>query len=126
VARYLDGRIVRGRSLDVSPEKPICHILTAEQGMVEVRLAELKALFFVRDLVGNPAYQERQTVDPADPRTRGARRLEIRFLDGERLVALAPTYQDGRPFFYVSPADPGSNNVRILVNRAAVAAVTPA
>ncbi|MGH2651104.1 MAG: DUF6982 domain-containing protein [Actinomycetota bacterium] len=123
VARYLDGRLVKGISFDVSFAKPVCHVTTPDQGVVKVTLADLKALFFVRDLVGNKDYQESKTVAPSDPRARGARQLEIRFRDGEVIVALAAGYSDERPFFFVVPADPKSNATRILVNRAAVEAV---
>jgi hypothetical protein len=62
-------------------------------------------------------------IESADPRATGAKRLKITFRDGEELVALAPTYEGTRPLFYVLPADPNSNNIRILVNRTAVASV---
>jgi len=124
VARFLDGRVVKGTSLDVDADKPKCHVITRDQGIVEVQLADLKALFFVKDLEGNPDHQEGQTVDPADPRARSAKRLDILFQDGERLVALAMSYSPKRPFFFVLPVDPASNNVRILVNRAAAKSVS--
>lgn len=120
VARYLDGRLVKGVSFDVSTAKPSCHVTTPDQGVVKVNLADLKALFFVKDLVGNPAYDEVKAVEPGDPRTRGARKLEIRFRDGEVMVVLAAGYSDERPYFFVVPADPNANATRILVNRAAV------
>jgi hypothetical protein len=45
------------------------------------------------------------------------------FTDGECLLVLAPAYDETRPFFFVLPANTNSNNLRILVNRAAVASV---
>lgn len=123
VAHFLDGRVVKGTSLDVSPGKPHCHILTPDRTTVKVPLVEVKALFFVKDLQGNPEYRDQHDLIPNDPRARGAKQLEILFKDGERLVGLAPTYQPSRPFFFVAPVDPSSNNVRILVNRAAVQSV---
>lgn len=124
VARYLDGRLVKGTCHDVAVTRPICHVHTAEYGVVAVRLADLKALFFVKDLAGNPEHRDLATVRPGDPRTRGATKLEIRFKDGEVLVALAGEYSAERPFFFVVPADPMTNAIRILVNRAAVLSVT--
>lgn len=124
VVHFLDGRVIRGTSLDVAAEKPSCHLVTADQGTVPVRLEDLKALFFVKDLKGDPSYHEQQLLDPKDPRARGAKRLEIRFRDGERLLALAPAYHASRPFFFVLPVDAKSNNIRILVNRAAAESVS--
>jgi hypothetical protein len=120
VAHYLDGRIVKGTCLDIDPARPTCHVKTGEQGMVQVMLAQLKALFFVRTLGGNPGYEEVKTVDTSDARARGAAPIELQFADGERVVGLTTRFPPVRRFFYVLPADANSNNVRILVNRSAV------
>jgi hypothetical protein len=120
VAHFLDHRIVKGQSLDVDPAKPTCHVRTLDQGVVEVKLADLKALFFVRDLAGDPARNDDAVITPDDARVRGAAAIEIEFTDGERLVALTVRFPPAKPFFFVLPADGSSNNVRILVNRAAV------
>jgi hypothetical protein len=120
VAHFLDGRLVKGTTLDVDPGRPTCHIKTAERGMVQIMLAELKALFFVRTLGGDPSYHEGTAVDSSDARSRGSTQIELQFADGERLVGLTPRFPPVRPFFYVLPADERSNNIRILVNRLAV------
>jgi len=122
VVHFLDGRVLKGASFDVSPTKAICHVQTPA-GPVEVRLTELKALFFVKDLTGNPSHQEGQAVAAGDTRAVGARRVEVRFKDGEHLVGLMPAYRPEQQFFYILPADSGSNNIRILVNRAATSSV---
>ena len=120
VAHYLDHRVVKGQSLDVDPVKPTCHIRTVDRGVVEVKLAELKALFFVRDLAGDPGRTDADAVPIGDARSRGAVLIELEFVDGERLVGLTVRYPPVKPFFFVLPADGSSNNVRILVNRAAL------
>lgn len=51
VARFADGRTVKGNSLDVDPNRPRRHVRTAEGEMVDVALDDLKALFFVKSLV---------------------------------------------------------------------------
>src|SRR5262249_45574642 len=96
VAHFLDGRVLKGASYDVAPAKATCHLQTPD-GSVEVRLSELKALFFVKDLSGNPAYQEANTVARGDMRAVGARRVQVRFRDGEQLTGLAPTYSPEQP-----------------------------
>jgi hypothetical protein len=120
VAHYLDGRVVKGVSLDVDPGKPLCHIRTTGQGTLEVKLTDLKALFFVKDLVGDKGRNDILQLEPKDGRARGAFPIELEFADGERLVGLTVRYPPVRPFFFVLPADSSSNNVRVLVNRAAV------
>src|SRR5262245_21830903 len=124
VAHLLNGAIIKGASFDVSPDRPICHIAPGDRGAVVVKLADLKALFFVKDLQGCPDHHDEPSVAPGDPRARGARLLDIRFRDGERVIGLAPVYSEARQFFFIMPADPKSNNVRILVNRAASEAIT--
>jgi hypothetical protein len=123
VAHFLNGRLVKGSSTSIALDRPICHVLTQDQGVVVVPLSDLKALFLVKDLKGDRTYRDHQVIGPADRRATGAKRLKITFRDGEELVALAPTYEGTRQFFYVLPADPNSNNIRILVNRKAVTSV---
>jgi hypothetical protein len=120
VAHYLDGRVVKGISLDVDPGKPVCHIRTPGQGTLEVKLRDLKALFFVKDLVGDKVRNDILKLEPGDGRARGSFPIELEFADGERLVGLTVRYPPVRPFFFVLPADARSNNVRVLVNKAAV------
>jgi len=119
VAHYLDGRVVKGSSLDVDPNRPLCHIRTA-QGTLEVKLTDLKALFFVKDLVGDADRNDVLKLEPTDGRARGSFPIELEFADGERLIGLTVRYPPIRPFFFILPADARSNNVRVLVNRAAV------
>lgn len=119
VAHLFTGQLVKGQSFDVDPAKPRCHVRT-DSGAVEVKLANVKALYFVRSLEGNPDRSDVQAPDPADSRNRGATKIEITFTDGERLVAYTNRYPPRGKFFFVVPVDPASNNIRILVNQAAV------
>jgi hypothetical protein len=119
VARFLDGRIIKGQALDVDPSRPTFHIRPRARPAMEVRLADLKALFFVKDLTGDPKRVEGMSIESEDTRARGAHAIEVEFADGERVVGLTVRYPPVRPYFYVLPADESSNNLRILVNRAA-------
>lgn len=122
VAHFLDGRLVKGTSLDVAPNRPKCHVKTDEQ-MVEVELEKLKALFFVRDLEGDHEYSECFTSDPTDMRLRGAKGIELTFHDGERLVGLTNRFPPIKQYFFVLPIDANSNNIRVLVNKFAVESI---
>jgi hypothetical protein len=120
VARFLDGRVVKGISLDVDPARPTFHVREGTAPAMEVKLSDLKALFFVRSLAGNPGRHDRRVPDEKDPRGRGMAMASLRFADGETIVGMTIRYPPNRPFFFVVPADPESNNIRILVNRDAV------
>lgn len=120
VARFLDGSVVKGMTLDVDPSRDTFHIRPPAKQNILVRLADLKALFFVKDLAGDPKRVEGMALEPADMRARGAHPIEVEFADGERVVGLTVRYPPVRPYFYVVPADDKSNNIRILVNRSAI------
>jgi hypothetical protein len=122
VANLLSGQVVKGESLDVDPTRPLCHIRTAE-GVAKVKLAETKALFFVRSLTGDSLRNDAQHPDPADLRAKGASRIEVVFKDGERIVAFTNRFPPRGNFYFVVPVDPASNNSRILINQAAVESV---
>jgi hypothetical protein len=49
--------------------------------------------------------------------------MTLTFEDGEVMVGLTIRYPPNRPYFYILPVDSGSNNLRLLVNRDAVAAM---
>ena len=115
VARFADGHMLKGTSLDVDPARPKCHIRTAD-GMHEVTLADLKALFFVKSLDGDATHVEGREIAPVDPRLRGSKLVEVSFRDGEKVVGLCMRYPPKLPFFFLVPVDATSNNVRILIN----------
>lgn len=120
VARLIDGTVIKGISLDVDPNRPSFHVRTGEQRVVEVKLTTLKALFFVKDLVGDAKREDSASLAEADERSHGIYPIDLEFIDGERLVGFTVRYPPIRPFFFVLPADVRSNNIRVLVNRAAV------
>lgn len=121
VARFADGRMVKGMTADFFPNKDLFHVVVtaspAGTQPVEIRMQDLKALFFVKDLDGNPDYRERKGFDPARPPV--GRVIKVVFKDGEILVGTTTGYQPGRPGFFLIPADPSSNNERCYVVSAA-------
>lgn len=123
VAHYQDGRLIKGTTLNVDPTRPTCHVKTVDDQQAEVVLSELKALFFVKDLDGNPSYQEKKQPQADDARARGSQKIDLHFNDGELIAGFSNNYSSTRSLFFVLPVDPWSNNIRILVNRAAVVKV---
>ena len=122
VARHADGKILKGYSRDFYPNKPHFHLFPAgagpSEGAIEVRIKDLKAVFFVRDFGGDPSYQERKQFAEGE-RTPG-RRVQVAFKDGEVLVGTTLGYNPGRPGFFFIPVDPKSNNLKVFAVAAAV------
>jgi hypothetical protein len=121
VARYIDGRVVKGLSQDFFPNKDRFHVYPADKSSgeaAEIFLKELKAVFFVRDFVGNFQYNERKEYLEGDKPS--GRKIEVTFKDGEVLVGTTLGYDPSRPGFFLFPADPKSNNVRVFAVTTAV------
>ncbi|MDI6739930.1 MAG: hypothetical protein QME74_06155 [Candidatus Edwardsbacteria bacterium] len=120
VVRYLDGRVIKGRTLDFSSTKDSFHVTTLDQPPVstEVRLVQVKAVFFVKDFAGNPGYDERTDYDPGQ-RILG-RKMQVTFDDGEALVGVAEVYMPNRKGFILFPADKNSNAEKVFVVNSAV------
>jgi hypothetical protein len=121
VARFQDGRVLKGFSVDFLAGKEVFHLTPADaiagSKPVEVRLSELKAVFFVRVLEGNPRYEEQKEFPSKGPAV--GRKLRVVFRDGETLLGTTQGYQPGRAGFFLIPADPKSNNERCFVITAA-------
>jgi hypothetical protein len=117
VARFSDGRVVKGATADFSPGKENFHlsVATAPAGEppTEIKTSNLKALFFVKDLVGDPEHVEQKVFDPTRPPM--GRKIKVVFYDGEVLVGTTQGYQPERQGFFLVPADPTSNMERCYV-----------
>ena len=114
VARYLDGRLLKGYT-DFDPDLLGFRLVPAEDPEseeAEIRVADLKAVFFVRSFAGNPEYVESK--DLYQTRPPGTRKVRVEFVDGEELVGHTRDDPAKRPGFFFSPFDPQSNNLRVF------------
>lgn len=120
VVRYLDGHLLKGFCQDFHPARPTFHVSPAtaapETKPVLVPMAQLKAIFFVRDFTGNPQRVERQSFDKANQ----GRRIEVTFLDDEVLLGSTLGYRPDGTGFFVTPADSEGNNLRVYVLHGAI------
>ncbi len=64
------GRLLKGVGLNVDPARATFHIRSDERRAVDIRLDEIKALFFVRSLEGDRDHLEVRTPVADDPRAR--------------------------------------------------------
>jgi hypothetical protein len=113
VARFRDGRLVRGYTADFHPSRPQLH-LSAEphsNDTLILQLSQLKALFFVRDFAGDQNRVDRHDFGDASQ----GRKVAVTFHDGETLLGSTLSYRGDGHGFFVHPADPRSNNLRVFV-----------
>jgi len=122
IARYINGKVLKGYTHDFSPDKQIFRISPSidehSQEGTKIHILDLKALFFVHDFAGNPWYNEEKHF--SKDRQFLGRKIEITFKDGEVLVGTTMGYTPQRLGFFFFPADPKSNNLRVFVISAAV------
>ena len=125
VARYADGSMVKGVTADFFPGRDTFHVSVAPGGpgseTVEIRLQDLKAVFFVRDYSGDPHHVRTKAFDAGRPTI--GRRIKVVFRDGEVFVGTTQGYQPGRQGFFVIPSDPEMNTERCYVVSAATQSV---
>lgn len=127
VARYRDGKIIRGVTHDFGPQKKVFHVSTVEKhgrtvdGKVyEISLSELKAVFFVKSLEGRQGPPSLKGLLEEKTEAPGLIKMRIIFLDGEILVGTTHGYTPEREGFFVAPLEQDSNNLRIFVISSAV------
>jgi len=108
------------------PNKDLFHVVLIDALLTDkplvVNVQDLKAVFFVKDFVGNGRYDDKKYFDPTKPVS--GRKLKVTFKDGEVLIGTTQGYQPGRQGFFVFPADPHSNIERFYVISAATISVS--
>ena len=115
VVRYNDGRVVKGSTQNFSPNREHFHVLLAGESSdktIEVSIKELKAIFLVRDFMGNPLYHERKEFIEGDKIF--GQKVKVTFMDGEVLAGSTMGYDPKQYGFFLTPVDAQSNNIRVF------------
>lgn len=116
VVRFSDGRVLKGTTEDFFPNRPSFHLRPlGTSKMTDIHCKELKAVFFVKDFAGDSKRREARGFDRATTDISRGRKVAIRFKDGELVFGFTLTYMPDRSGFFITPADPASNNLRIYV-----------
>lgn len=115
VVHFRDGRLLKGYATSPAPNAPFFEMtpLDAVDKPVAVQVDSLKAVFFVKDFVGDADYSEHKAFGPDAPESPG--RVSFHMEDGEVLVGIVDDYQPDRAGFLLVPVDPKSNNTRCFV-----------
>ncbi|BDU77814.1 DUF6982 domain-containing protein [Mesoterricola sediminis] len=126
VARYQDGHLIKGHTVDFTPTSERFHVypLGSYPGAkpLEIDVTDLKGVFFVKNLQGNPAHVKRNIFEPTN--LTPGRKVRVVFKDGEVLLGHAQGYHPERKGFFILPADQRSNNERCYVLAAATREVS--
>ncbi|OGP89061.1 MAG: hypothetical protein A2156_12740 [Deltaproteobacteria bacterium RBG_16_48_10] len=116
VVRYSCGRVIKGFTQDFFPTKKLFHLTPVDNPSgkpIEVSIDDLKAIFMVGDFAGHPLYKEWKKY--AEGEKPSGQKVEVTFIDGEVLVGSTLGYDPKRQGFFIFPADPKSNNIRVYV-----------
>ena len=122
VAKYLNGRIIKGFTRDFSPKQLDFHIIEDEesQRVYNIEFSKLKAVFFVKSIVGNKDYSSEEA---GQRRNMYGKQIEVEFFDGEIIRGYTQLFNPKLPGFFIFPEDKNSNNDRIFINRLATRAI---
>lgn len=126
VAKFKDGKIVKGCTTDFGPNKEIFHLNPIEEygkDVIEIEISSLKAVFFVKDFKGNKKYKKVRTFEGQPKGIPSQRKIIVIFKDGENFYGTCHSYDPERKGFFVYPIDPKDNNDRVFVVAPAVNSV---
>jgi hypothetical protein len=123
VVAHLDGQRLKGYVFNFSALRDSFRLFpeanSPQSAGTDLQLRDVKAIFFVRDFAGNPERKDAyESMDGAH-----GRKLEVTFIDGEKIPGTSEAYNRTKPGFFMFPADRESNNTRIFIVNKHVSAV---
>lgn len=127
VVKYQNEEIIKGWVEEFQPDRdtfifyPLIEYSKEER--LEINFDSLKAVFFVRDFIGDKNYKKVRTFDVYLKITPSQRKLIVIFKDGENLYGTSHSYGRYKVGFFVYPIDPKDNSDRIFVVHSAVESI---
>ena len=127
VVKYKNGEIIKGWVEEFRPDWDSFILFPlieySEEDRMEINFNSLKAVFFVKDFVGDKNYKKVRSFNVVLKITPSQRKLIVNFLDGEHLYGTTHSYGRYKVGFFVYPIDPKDNSERIFVVHSAVMSV---
>jgi len=127
VAKYQNGEIIKGWVEEFKPERESFILFPlieySEKERIEIKFSSLKAVFFVKDFMGDKDYKKVRTFNVDLRITPSQRKLITNFIDGEHLYGTSHSYGRYKVGFFMYPVDPKDNSERIFVVHSAVESV---
>lgn len=127
VVKYKNGEILKGWVEDFKLDResfiffPLFEY--SQQERMEINYDSLKAVFFVKDFIGDKNYKKVRTFNVDLKITPSQRKLIVNFADGERLYGTSHNYGRYKVGFFMYPVDPKDNSERIFVVHSAVESI---
>jgi hypothetical protein len=127
VVKYQNGEIIKGWIEDFRPDQEsfVLFFLIEynEEKRMEINFNSLKAVFFVKNFIGDKNYKKVRNFNVDLKIIPSQRKLIVNFLDGEHLYGTSHSYGRYKVGFFVYPVDPKDNSERIFVVHKAIESV---
>ena len=127
VVKYQNGEIIKGWVEELRPDRESFILFPlieySEEERMEIDFNSLKAVFFVKDFIGDKNYKKVRNFNFDLKITPSQRKLIVNFKDGEHLYGTSHSYGRYKVGFFVYPVDPKDNSERIFVVHSAVESV---
>jgi hypothetical protein len=124
VVKYQSGETIKGWIEDFRPDRESFILFPlieySEEESLEIKFSSLKAVFFVKDFIGDKDHKKVRTFNVDYKITPSQRKLIVNFKDGEHLYGTSHSYGRYKIGFFVYPIDPKDNSERIFVVRNAI------
>jgi len=127
VVKYQNGEIVKGWVEDFRLDRESFILFPlieySQEERMEINFIALKAVFFVKDFLGDKNYKKVRTFNIDLKITPSQRKLIVNFVDGEHLYGTSHDYGRYKIGFFIYPIDPKDNSERIFTVQSAVESV---
>lgn len=126
VVKFQNGEIIKGWTTDFNVNKDSFYLRPLEEygnKPLEITISSLKAIFFVKDFIGNKDYKKVRTFEGQPTITPSQRKIIVNFEDGEHLYGTCHSFNKNRKGVFVYPIDPEDNNERIFAVHSAIESI---
>ena len=127
VVKYQNGEIIKGWVEDFRLDRESFILFPlieySQEERMEINFESLKAVFFVKDFLGDKNYKKVRTFNIDLKITPSQRKLIVNFVDGEHLYGTSHDYGRYKIGFFIYPIDPKDNSERIFIVQLAVVSV---
>jgi len=127
VVKYQNGEVIKGWVEELRPDRESFILFPlieySEEERMEINFNSLKAVFFVKDFIGDKDHKKVRTFNVDLKITPSQRKLIVNFKDGEHLYGTSHSYGRYKVGFFMYPIDPKDNSERIFVVHSAVDSV---